>query len=699
MEVIVITSSHDLRGGGDLKRLRDALTLFILLMAGVPSALTATRLSLPSIPDFRLPSAGVVNTVFPAATGGAAPYSYSVSGLPPGITFSAGSRRASGTLPTVATETTYTVTYGVTDGAGASASVSFSATVVPRPAPPPPPPPPPSTLSLPTIPDFRLASGGSVDTVFPAATGGRRPYSYSVSGLPAGISFSSSTRRARGTLPTVLIDSTYTVTYSVRDSRGATDSVTFTAVVTAATAPPPDPPPDPQPPPDDDDDDDDDDEDEDEDDDGPGVSRVRLYNLPFTVSETGEGEKDYQFSLPSSGKVTVSLTGMNRDIDCRVNSSRCTNRGGTKDDSWSGTLAAGTHTVTVYPYNADSGNWTVSVSATATAPPPAPTPSGPTRVRRALDTRVGLVYAIETDSAERTYRFTLASTQTVSVSLTGMDRDIDCSVNGSRCTNRGGAADDSWNGTLAAGFHSVRVYPYLGGTGDWTVSVIVNCPAGHFAAGGACHRYVVPQPTIAALGGEGPEEVLSCDGDTELGEGQQCVDGVVVYSDEIVVTSTPPIAIPPPGTSIPPPTAPTQPTTPTPPTTAPPFPRGLWPQQLRDAVDDAVTKSETCSVRTNGRELKSANAKLTAARDAGRIVPGGPACDGETAAHVDAIEGTTIHICSEFFDQSAPRMSLTIMHEGLHLAGVRHTDFGVDTEPDDNGPMDAAIRSACGYGQ
>ena len=202
-----------------MKRLRDALTLSILLLAGMPSVLTATALSLPGIPNFRLPSAGVVNTVFPAATGGAAPYTYALSGQPPGISFAAGTRIASGTLPTVATETTYTVTYSVTDGAGASASVSFTATVVPPPAPPPPPPPPPS-LSLPGIPNFRLPSAGVVNTVFPAATGGAAPYTYALSGQPPGISFAAGTRIASGTLPTVATETTYTVTYSVSGRRG-----------------------------------------------------------------------------------------------------------------------------------------------------------------------------------------------------------------------------------------------------------------------------------------------------------------------------------------------------------------------------------------------------------------------------------------------------------------------------------------------
>ena len=182
--------------------------------------------SLPGIPDFRVPSGGTVSTVLPAATGGTAPYVYSLSDLPPGLTFYPSTRRASGTLQTVTTDTTYTMTYTATDSAGASVSVTFTATVIPPPPPPPPPPP-----SLPGIPDFRVPSGGTVSTLFPAATGGTAPYVYSLSGLPPGLTFSPSTRIASGTLPTVATETTYAITYAVADSAGLSDSVTFTATV------------------------------------------------------------------------------------------------------------------------------------------------------------------------------------------------------------------------------------------------------------------------------------------------------------------------------------------------------------------------------------------------------------------------------------------------------------------------------------
>ncbi len=446
-----------------MKRLGIALlSLFALLAATAPlSARTSDRtaLSLPGIPNFRLPSAGVVNTLFPAATGGRTPYTYSLSGQPPGITFSPSTRVASGTLPTVWIDTAYTIVYTVRDRAGASASVIFTATVRPPASVPP--------LSVPGIPNSRVPSGGVVNTLFPAATGGRAPYAYSLSGLPPGITFSPSTRVASGTLPTVTTDTTYTITYSVRDRRGATDSTSFTATVTARRVvigrppgPPPTPSPDPPPP----------------------VTVVRVYSLPFTESETGEGEKSYRFRLDSRTDVSLSLTGMNRDINCRVNGSSCTNRGGTSADSWSGTLDAGTHGVTVYPYNADAGNWTLSVSGTATSPPPPappptrppttppPTPPPPTTgsgpiVKRGVDV-----------SSSRTYLLRLSDSVEVSVELTGMTTDFDCTVSGNRCTNRGSTRDDSWSGTLDAGDHKIVVYPYGGGSGNYTLTVSAEAP-------------------------------------------------------------------------------------------------------------------------------------------------------------------------------------------------------------------------------
>ncbi len=127
------------------------------------------------------------------------------------------------------------------------------------------------------------------------------------------------------------------------------------------------------------------------------------------------------------------------------------------------------------------------------------------------------------------------------------------------------------------------------------------------------------------------------------------------------------------------------------------------PQELRTAVADAIGKAATCSVETDRLGRVSAYADLTAVREAEQILPGRlqPACNDDerpTTAFVDAIPGTTIYICPAFFGRPASDMSLTIMHEGLHLAGVHHTDFPGGTS-EDSRPMNNAIKRACGYSQ
>lgn len=289
-----------------------------------PTPAPPSALACPSITDLRLPSGGAVSTVLSEATGGTAPYTYSLSGQPPGISFAQATRTASGTLPIVTADTDYTATYSCTDRAGAAASVTFLFTVLAPSSPAAPelsgsvvgrtqtltwtepagrgitryqlqtrassahtwrftdagapspsssispearswsvltpwtlyrqyrlrasnasgdgawsnvvelrtPGSPPPPLSLPGIPDFPgLPSGGVVNTLFPAATGGAAPYSYSLSGLPPGLSFTPSTRVASGTLPTVRIATTYRITYAVTDRAGGSARVTFRATI------------------------------------------------------------------------------------------------------------------------------------------------------------------------------------------------------------------------------------------------------------------------------------------------------------------------------------------------------------------------------------------------------------------------------------------------------------------------------------
>ena len=171
----------------------------------------------------------------PEASGGSGDISYSVSELPDGLSFDAATRTISGT-PTTADTTE--VTYTATDSGGATASLTFSITVnaglefgdfgslfgslnggagKANPA----------TSHEENVISFVV--GQAADLVLPAVSGGTPPLTYSVSGLPAGLSFDSATRRISGT-PTELSESVI-VTYTVTDAGGTSNSVPFAVVV------------------------------------------------------------------------------------------------------------------------------------------------------------------------------------------------------------------------------------------------------------------------------------------------------------------------------------------------------------------------------------------------------------------------------------------------------------------------------------
>ena len=423
------------------------------------------------------------------------------------------------------------------------------------------------------------------------------------------------------------------------------------------------------------------------------VSQENPTNQTPPDSGAGTSEPRYfKLSLPWESDVEVHLPDMTIDFDCKVNDSRCTNHGGTRDDSWSGTLPEGNHEIVVYPYRSGSGSYTLSLKVNPTL--------GSSYYGTVTETKT-LVDTSETGvSSERSYPFTLEHGAEVSVELTGLTIDFDCKVNGSRCTNRGGTRDDSWTGTLAAGDHTVEVYPWEPGSGDYSLTVTSTS---------TLHYVADPM-------GAGPGAIV-CDKEGDEVDEDSCVtippgEVVDVIDDD---PGRPRDPGPPPGTGPgegdpgpgpapdpgdgggPPPGGGGGP---------PSWPEAMMPQELRDAVDEALTKSETCSVETGRLGRVSAWADLTAVTQAEQIVPGQslPRCTARPggppiAASVDAIPGTTIYICPAFFNRSESDMSLTIMHEGLHLAGVQHTDFPGTDGPGDPGPMNAAIRSACGYPQ
>ena len=177
--------------------------------------------------------AGTVGTAYSGsvtATGGNPPYSFSATGLEANLVIntSGSSGIVTGT-PTIAETDAGTVT--VTDSTSKMAETTYSF-VVSAAAPP---PPPTLTISPANFPSgtVNVTYSGSVN-----ASGGTPPYTFSATGLEAGLSIgtSGSAGIVTGT-PTVAETDTGTVT--VTDSAKAAASETYSFVIAAAPPPPP----------------------------------------------------------------------------------------------------------------------------------------------------------------------------------------------------------------------------------------------------------------------------------------------------------------------------------------------------------------------------------------------------------------------------------------------------------------------------
>ena len=174
-----------------------------------------------------------VPLALPAATGGNAPLSYTLTPtLPAGLTFTPPSGTTdgsiSGTPSATMTETEYTLTATDADNDAVPAPLTFKITV-----------------EADTSPDFSTASVGDqtfiegvtiTDLVLPAATDGNAPLIYSLTPvLPAGLSFDANTRTISGEPSATMAETTYTLTAT--DADGDTGTLTFKITVEADTSP------------------------------------------------------------------------------------------------------------------------------------------------------------------------------------------------------------------------------------------------------------------------------------------------------------------------------------------------------------------------------------------------------------------------------------------------------------------------------
>ena len=158
-------------------------------------------------------TAGAISAVQVTASNGVSPYTWTATGLPPGLSIN-GSGQVTGTPTTTGTYSSVKVT--VTDSAGASATTNaFTWTINPPPAV--------------TAPAPRTDASGSAVSVQATATGGVGPYTWAASNLPAGLTLNTSTGLISGT-PSA--GTRYLTTLTVTDSKGATANTTFAWTIT-----------------------------------------------------------------------------------------------------------------------------------------------------------------------------------------------------------------------------------------------------------------------------------------------------------------------------------------------------------------------------------------------------------------------------------------------------------------------------------
>jgi len=191
-----------------------------------PTKLAIATISLPNA------TAGSSYSASISASGGVTPYTFSATGLPSGLSINSTTGAISGT-PTQSSVGTASVVITVTDATqptAQSATATLSLTVVASVA------PSPLTITTTSLPD---ATVGSTYTASIGASGGTSPYAYGATGLPTGLSISSSTGAITGT-PAATAVGTAPVAITVTDSTQPTPqsaNTTLSLTVNAASTP------------------------------------------------------------------------------------------------------------------------------------------------------------------------------------------------------------------------------------------------------------------------------------------------------------------------------------------------------------------------------------------------------------------------------------------------------------------------------
>ena len=168
----------------------------------------------PSVLNFTAKQNSYFSQQLPTGSGGDGTLSYAATPLPTGLTFTESTRTIAGTP---SGHGTTTVRYTVTDSDGDSDSVDFTITVDQD-----------LTPIAPDVSNFTAKQNSPFSQELPLGSGGDGGLSYAATGQPTGLNFNDSTRILAGT-PTV--HGLFTITYTVTDADGDSNSEDFTITV------------------------------------------------------------------------------------------------------------------------------------------------------------------------------------------------------------------------------------------------------------------------------------------------------------------------------------------------------------------------------------------------------------------------------------------------------------------------------------
>jgi prepilin-type N-terminal cleavage/methylation domain-containing protein len=174
------------------------------------------RLPTPTVPAGVTSHVGDTYSLAMAATNGATPYSYTVTGLPPGLSLNSTTNTVTGSPTTAGT---YPVTVTVTDTNGRTGTAAYTQTVYPA-------------VTLSGVADQTVDLSAKI-SMTAAGGGGDGNYTYSATGLPPGVTINSNT----GVIFTKSTASgRFLPTITVSDGKGGTASKQIVVIVSTSSS-------------------------------------------------------------------------------------------------------------------------------------------------------------------------------------------------------------------------------------------------------------------------------------------------------------------------------------------------------------------------------------------------------------------------------------------------------------------------------